>query len=102
MNEPSNIPNPPSGYGKELFFNRFCVCVGLLPFIPSGLLALASGKPLTFLLPLYGFCPFDLANSSPPSLQVLLWGCVTGIICLAFAIYAFFMKPYGIFFALTT
>jgi hypothetical protein len=103
MSDSSDNSNPPSGFDKGMAWNRFFLFVGLLPFIPSFLLAVFVGKPLTFLAPLYGFCSLDYlqVHSSPPPAQILLWGCVTGIISIAFAIYAFFVKPFGILFAFT-
>ncbi len=86
-----------------MFWNRVWLFIGLLPFMPSFLLAVVTRKPLMFFAPLYGFCPLDFLHvrSSPPAEQVLLWGCLIGIICVAFAIYAFFVRPFGILFAAT-
>lgn len=102
MNEPSDNPNPPPSCDKEMAWSRFWIFIGLFPFLPSFALAMAIGKPKLFLAPLYGFCPMDVfhVHSSPPTEQILLWGCASAIICVAFAIYAFFVKPFGIFFAM--
>jgi hypothetical protein len=74
-----------------MFWNRIWIFVGLLPFIPSILLAMFSHSLFTAIAPIYGFCPLDVLHvqSSPPSQQILIWGIVSGTIFIAFAIYAF-------------
>src|SRR5271170_7510486 len=91
-----------SGSNKEMFWNRLWLFVGLLPFIPSFILAARFRAPQTFFIPLYGFCPLDVlhVHSSPPPHQILIWGIVAVIISVVFAIYAFFVRPFGILFAL--
>ena len=102
MNEPPNNPNSSSGRDKEMKWNRFWLLVGFSPFLFSFSIAMPLHKPQLFLAPLYGFCPLDFLHihSSPPPEQILLWGCASAIICIAFSIYAFFVRPFGILFAL--
>jgi hypothetical protein len=88
---------------KGMAWNRFWLFIGLLPFLPSLFLAMTFGKPKILLTPLYGFCPLDIFqdHSTSTPQQILTWGCVTGAISIAFAIYSFFVKPLGFLFALT-
>jgi hypothetical protein len=83
--------------------NRSGIIVGLLPFIPALPLAVIIHNPLALLAPLYGFCPLDFLrnNASPPQWQVLLWGCASACICLAFAVYSLCARRFGSVFALT-
>jgi hypothetical protein len=103
MNGMPDDSKPLSDDDKAMAWNRSWILIGLLPFVPSFILALILGKPIVFLAPLYGVCPLDFLHhqSSPPPGQVLLWGFVSAFICLAFAIYAYFFRPYGIIFAIT-
>jgi len=102
MSKASNMSNLPPDSEKEGAVNSSWILGGLVPFIPSGLLAIIVREPLCILAPLYGFCPLDFLrdHSSPPTGQVLIWGLAGAIVCSAFAVYAYFIRRFGWGFAM--
>jgi hypothetical protein len=103
MNETPNNSKPRSDARRAMALNRSWVFSGSIPFILSFLLAVVVRNPLLFLAPLYGFCPLDIFHdqSVPSTGQLLLWGYGSIAGCLAFGVYAYFVRPFGMFFALT-
>jgi hypothetical protein len=81
--------------------NRSWLYFGLAPFGPSLLIGLAVGHPGFLLAPLYGFCPLDVVrvHSSPSPQQLFAWGLVSAVLCVGFALYAYFRRPLGVVFA---
>lgn len=86
-----------------MFFNRLCFSVGLLPFFPFIMGALYFGNAHIVLAPIIGFIPLDFFHfyTVPPPEQVRFWCWIAGVSAAAFAVLAFFKKPFGILFALT-
>jgi hypothetical protein len=82
-----------------MFWNRFWLFTGWLPFVPSFLLASMGNAPLASFAPLYGFYPFGLGRA-PASVQILIWGVAAWLISAAFAFYAYFVRPWGTIFAI--
>ena len=73
---------------------------GFFPFVLSGFLALVFHRPKLALVPLFGFCPFDLLQLTPR--EMLVWGCVSGSLCLGLAVWGFFQRQFGIVFLILT
>lgn len=88
-----------SGSNKKYFLNRFCVFVGVFPFLLSLLLAMASRKPFLILLPIFGLLPIGENGSHALNAADIIFVCMVGAACIAFAIYGYFVKPFGIIFA---
>jgi len=73
---------------------------GFFPFLLSSLLALVFHHPKLTLVPLFGFCPFDLLQLTPR--ETLIWGCVSGTLYLGLAVYSLFQRQLGIVFLILT
>jgi hypothetical protein len=110
MNNPQHNPLQRSSDPKRTSSNRTWFFVGVIPFLPSLLvLPVALLKPsflkyfvMLLLAPLYAFCPLDIlhVHSALSSGQLVVWGCISGVVYIAAAVYGFFKWPFGIIFAL--
>ncbi len=83
-------------------WNRGWVYLGLLPFVPSCVVAITLGRMALLFAPLYGFCPLDVyhLHTSPVPAHLLIWGLVSSAVCVGFGVYAFFKPPIGVVFGL--
>jgi hypothetical protein len=95
---------PSAEANRKKIKNRLFFYVGLVPFIPFGLLALPLRDAHFLLGPIVGFVPVEFFHPRtfppPPPEQVHFWFWTAGILFSVFAILAFFIRRLGLLFAL--